>query len=109
MAVLIPHLDIPLRYVASKPVTVEQDSIEDIINCVEAILRTFRGQRLEAPSFGIEDPSFYNQPIDLQTILSAVLDQEPRAAVLIEQHPDTFDALIDDVLVKVSTNQEAQA
>lgn len=85
---------------------VDQDSLADVVNCVAAVLRTFQGQRLDAPGFGIEDPTFKDQPIELQSITEAVLAQEPRATLLMEQNPDQFDQLIADVVARVSTTQE---
>lgn len=105
-----PHFDLPFRFDSSgHAAVVEQDTLEDVTNCVEAVLRTIKGQRAEAPDFGIDDPTFTDQPINLQAIVEAVLEQEPRANVLITQSPDKFDSLIADLVADVSLVQEVNA
>src|SRR4051812_4496281 len=38
--------------------SVEQDSDEDIMGCVESIVRTNIGQRIEVPDYGMPDQTF---------------------------------------------------
>jgi phage baseplate assembly protein W len=102
--VLVPHFDLPFRFIGSgNAVVVDQDTLEDVSNCVEAIMRTVIGQRQELPEFGIPDPTLQTQPIYRPDILTQVLEWEPRAVVVFDQHPDVFDSLIADVTVSVST------
>lgn len=103
----VPHFDIPFRFnTTGHAVVTEQDTLEEISNCVEAILRTRVGQRLEIPDFGIEDPVFENQPLQLQGIVAAIIEQEPRAIVLLEQAPDRLDQMIANIRTSVSVNTE---
>lgn len=102
---IVPHFDMPFRFSGSHAAVVDQDTLDDVSNCVEAILRTFEGQRQELPDFGIVDPVFNRQPIPLEPIIAAILDQEPRASILIEQAPDRFDSLIADLIVRVSAKE----
>ena len=109
MAILtdVPHFDLPFRLDGlGHAMVVEQDSIDDVSNCVEAVIRTIIGDRVELPGFGIDNPVFTNQPISASGIMAAVLDQEPRAHLLLTQAPDKFDYLIAKVLVEVSTKEE---
>lgn len=99
---MIPHFDFPFRFVNSTAAVVEQDSLEDITNCVTAIAATVQGERIERPSFGIPDPTFDRQPLDLQGILQAVTDGEPRAHTLIDQAPDRIDQLIAHITLSVA-------
>lgn len=90
----IPHFDYPFRFSSQgHAVVVEQDSIEDIENCLLAIIKTEVGQRIELPQFGIQSPLFSLQPIPLDPIYNAVTDQEPRAIMVISQRPDPLDYL----------------
>jgi phage baseplate assembly protein W len=84
----------------------EQDSIEDITNCVTAIFLTHVGQRPEVPDFGVEDLTFKTLPLDVDEIVSTISDQEPRVDMLIEERP----AALDDLAVSLSAllQQEAQ-
>lgn len=95
MAVLIPHFDLPFRFGNTSIVTVEQDSPEDVANCVEAIARTIIGERDDSPDFGIDDLTFSNQPLDTELLTAQILQQEPRATIVIREEPD----FITDVLV----------
>ena len=100
----VPHFGQPFRYIAGKPLVTEQDSQEEIRDCVRATLRTVLGFRDEAPDFGVTDPSFQVSPVDTQSILQEILISEPRADQLIDilQETNPFDQLVvklvDDVL-----------
>ena len=98
----IPHLDQPFSFGPVFANVVEQDSPEDIINCVAAILRTQIGERVDLPEFGIDQPTFETQPVDTNSIVEQIVVQEPRAAVIIDQNPSAFDSLILEMLVTVS-------
>lgn len=108
---VVPHFDLPFRFTAGHAAVVEQDSSDDISNCVDAVLLTRIGSRVEMPEFGIPDPTFDIQPIELQGMFAALVEQEPRAYVLIDQEPDRFDQLIAHLTVSVApqTQQEGGA
>jgi phage baseplate assembly protein W len=103
----IPHFALPFRFsgVGAHAVVVDQDTIEDITNCVQAVLLTRRGERLELPDFGIDDPTFQALPIRQQDLIDAILRAEPRAYVIMSQAPDRFDALVTHVATYVSLNE----
>jgi hypothetical protein len=103
---MIPHFDIPFRIVGPRAVVVEQDSLKEVSNCVWAILGTQIGTRLEVPSFGIEDPTFQSQPIRTDLLVQAVLENEPRAVILMDQNPSILDSMIAEVLARVSTMED---
>jgi phage baseplate assembly protein W len=73
-----------LRFDGAAPsefATVEQDSIEEIGDCVEAALRTPVGSRIDAPEYGVPDETF-NQlgpNPSAEVYLAAVAAVEPRA------------------------------
>jgi hypothetical protein len=90
----IPHFDFPFRFSPNAhAAVVEQDSVAEIESCLMTILLTEEGQRIELPEFGIESPLFRLQPLPLDGILNAILDQEPRATVTFSQQPDPIDYL----------------
>jgi phage baseplate assembly protein W len=80
----VPHFSLPFRVVNGSVVESEQGSVEEIEDCVESILRTFVGTRIDAPKFGIPDETFVQQtPNSSAEIYIAVIEaQEPRARVL---------------------------
>lgn len=104
VVVNVPHLNLPMSFApGGHAAVVEQNSVADVTNCVQAIVRTERGSRLYVPKFGIDDQTFRNQPLDLDLIRSQVHDTEPRAALALGQQPDQFDQIVADVLLGVTT------
>lgn len=81
MLPLIPKLRVPLEMGRGGLRTVEQGSVDEVAGCVYAILATPQGTRLEDPAFGIEDPTFEQQPLDTTPWLEAIATYEPRARV----------------------------
>lgn len=103
----IPHFDMPFRIDPTTHLAVtEQDEQLDVQNCVEAILRTAVGERVELPEFGWEDLTFNVQPLDLTGIMQSIVLQEPRAILLFEQEPDFLDPLIAKITIKLDQAQE---
>lgn len=60
-------------------ITTDQDSFEEIANCVEVIVGTDLGQRTALPSFGVEDLAFAGQDAAKARVRQAIGDWEPRA------------------------------
>lgn len=79
VAVLIPHLDWPIRMTSGGLAVVEQDSEREIENCVRVILQYPRGYRIEEPDFGIDPQEFRMGGADLDHIKSQIIEWEPRA------------------------------
>ena len=99
-----PHFDLPFRLEARKFAVVEQDTQEDVYNCVEAILRTTVGTRWYVPNFGIPDPTFRISPMDARQLYSQISLNEPRARTLITVGLDDIDHLIEKIRVEVGRN-----
>ncbi len=75
----IPQFRVPFQINGSAAAEIEQDTDEDILACVETILRTPTGTRLEHPQFGLDDPAFATQPALIEAeILEAIEEWEPR-------------------------------
>lgn len=103
----LPHFDLPFRFVGGSAAVVEQDSIDDVINCVEAAVRTQRGERKEIPTFGVYEMTFQDQPVDTRSFSAQIVEHEPRATLLFEQNPHEFDAIVADVRMTVSSGIES--
>jgi phage baseplate assembly protein W len=101
MAVEIPHFALPLRYANGAPVVNEQDSIDDIAACVEAVLRHPRGHRPEQPDFGVTDATFAQGGADLDVLRAEVAEWEDRAEILFERDPERLTGLLDEIAVTV--------
>lgn len=88
---LAPHFDLPFRFGPDADlVSVEQDSVDEIANCVEVVLRTHPGDRVEDPDFGSEPLVPDQQPLGLAGVIAAVGEHEPRARLAAEQDPATL-------------------
>lgn len=101
-----PHFDLPFRLGKAGANVVEQDSIEDVSNCVVAILSTHPGWRDEAPTFGTVDFAMRKMPLGAEDIATYVGSQEPRAIVVVDEHRDALDFLVARVNVGVSIYQK---
>lgn len=103
----VPHFDLPFRIdqAGEGVTTVEQDSVEDVANCVEAALRYVKGQRLDEPTFGITEPTFDAIPISTDRIVAEVLEHEPRAILLIESEEIKPAELYERVRVRISPRE----
>ena len=97
MATDIPHFKLPFRFEPSglgglAAGVCEQESIDEIGGCCEAILRTVQGQRTTLPEFGRPELEFNTDPASVRAALAgALLEWEPRVQSLITDYPDADD------------------
>ena len=102
----IPHFTVPFKISSighgtpTAEVT-EQDSPEEILDCVEVVLRYETGFRIEKPDFGTPDQTFAEGVPDTRRIFEAIDAWEPRAEPVITAEVDKFDALISRVKVAI--------
>lgn len=101
--IIIPHLALPLkmRFDNVGFAVNEQDSLEDIVDCVETILRFPSGFRIDVPEFGTPDQAFHARGASGIEIKTAILEWEPRADILVDAEQDAMDELISRVQVSV--------
>lgn len=87
----IPHFALPFRFQThlgqARAVVNEQDSYEEIADCVQAVLSYERGTRVELPEFGIRDQTFRQGGVDKEEIERVISQWEPRADAVIESDP----------------------
>lgn len=83
MAVTTPHFALPFSLSNGQAAVVEQDSPDDIANCVEAVLRYTPGWRFADPEFGVSDQTF-RRDLDLDEIRGQIARYEPRAAETVD-------------------------
>lgn len=80
--VTVPHLAIPFGLNSDGSVSVvEQDTVEEVAQCVQVLLGTVEGQRQFVPTYGIPDPTFVG--LDQLAVEQAVADWEPRAQITV--------------------------
>lgn len=102
----VPHFDLPFRLHGSSFAEVEQDSMDDIANCVHAAIRTPTGFRKEIPTFGTTDMTLQPQPVTTEEVIDQIGTHEDRANTIMEQHPNYLNKLIAEVTAKVSPREE---
>lgn len=99
---VIPKLAVPLELEGSSFRTVEQDSIEEIAQCVEAILRTPLGSYELEPELGIPDQTFRT---DMTGVERAIDTYESRAgyALTMEERDDLVERIAVNIDLKGAT------
>lgn len=105
----IPHLSVPFQVIHGQFVTVEQDTDDEVAQCVRNICVYERGFRLEDPDFGIEDPTFTTMPIDTEDIARAVAAYEDRAQVDIYQQFQPDGSVSVRLEVRIPTSEDSSA
>lgn len=99
----VPHFALPFRFSNGAASVVEQDTSDDVLTCVLAILLCPMGYRVELPDFGLEDPTFDERAPDIRKVSRAILQWEPRADALLDTTPDQLDELAHHVAVRLGT------
>lgn len=108
MSVDTPHFDYPFRIGSDNHVAVvEQDSPDEIVNGVVAILKTPSGFRLDVPAFGCKELLFISDKERVAAIADALNIWEPRAEYIISSQPDLLDKLIAEVTIGVQGRSDA--
>jgi len=86
----------------------EQDSPEDIVDCIKAIIAYPIGVRHDMPEFGIPDLPFRQErDTKIQELRDAISEWEVRAQIDAEGGPLVTDSMIWDILVKAGVTQDA--
>jgi phage baseplate assembly protein W len=107
-----PHFALPFQWGIADgggvaAIEVEQESLDEIGGCVEAILRTTVGQRTTLPDFGRPELEFNTSPEVVRAQLAdALLEFEPRVEALITAAPSDDDAEIQIIRALISPADE---
>lgn len=92
----IPHFRIPFRIQGSAAAVVEQDTHDEIAQCVQTLVSTVQGERIEVPDYGIPDQVFLTESQVQVASLSTVISRwEPRALATLSSR------ITEDELVRV--------
>lgn len=105
--VSIPHFALPLRYLNGSAQVNEQDSLDDIADCVYAICVTDPGDRTDLPDFGLLDMTFGQEPLSAGAAQNQIEQWEPRAQILITLAPDQYDQAVVNGQVNVELQQSS--
>lgn len=103
----VPHLAIPFRIERNgSAAVIEQDTVDDVAQCVEVLLSTVEGERIELPSYGVPDYLF-KVNFNIPAIMGQIEQWEPRAAVLVSDAPDRLDDMIRTLTVRTTSRRQA--
>jgi phage baseplate assembly protein W len=103
---VVPHFAFPFSVDRDGAAHVlEQDTLDEVAQCVQVLLATPTGTRMEQPDYGVVDPVFQVE-IDKGEVLRAVEEWEPRAAVALQDDPDKLDVLVRRVQARVAQGGE---
>jgi len=102
----LPHFGLPFRFSGPAAAWNEQDSLDEVADCLLAILVCPQGFRAELPAFGQPDPTFLVPGPSPDAIRAAVSRWEPRAVLLLDTYPDLIDALVAHVEAYVQVRSE---
>lgn len=103
MSVTIPQFSLPFRLLGGvTPAVTEQDTVEEIADCVAAIIRTPQGTREELSGFGVPDGTFQQGGAPAADIQAAVQQWEPRAAAAAAADNTSLAEFITAITVEVS-------
>src|SRR4029077_5826565 len=87
------HFNFPFKFdnITGHAAEVEQDTLDDVVNCVEVAFLVEPGYRLEVPTFGVPSQVFNLQPLNLENMIQAVQLWEARAEMTLGQQIDPSD------------------
>jgi phage baseplate assembly protein W len=100
----VPHFAFPFRLENGSVAVQEQDTTDEVAQCVQVLLATPLGERDEQPDYGITDPTF-QADIDQQEILTAVAEWEPRAIPALTDETDNEDELVRTLRATVAESE----
>lgn len=84
-----PHFKFPFSFTpdGARVQVTEQDSDDEVMDCLEVLLLTEQGERIELPDYGIQEQDFRLNGIDAVAVTNSVHQWEPRASILLETSP----------------------
>jgi phage baseplate assembly protein W len=107
-AIETPHFLLPMTHNTNGDVLVlEQDTVEEIVQCIEVLIGFPIGSNRNVPTFGTPDITFKSlsaSAINSDQLKTAILQWEERAAMSIDDVPILTDDLIQQILIRVGTS-----
>lgn len=105
-----PHFAYPFRFsrdvTGTHVVVHEQDSVDEVFDCVQVIVRYPVGFRKDLPEFGITDQVFQEGGLDLGLLQAEIYTWEPRSDAEIDQRIAESDALSTVVRARIFGGEE---
>ena len=103
-----PQFQLPFRFVGNRVVEIEEDSIEEVTQCVYAVLVYHRGQLIFNPAFGIPEQLFRERGANLSELRRSIEELEPRVTALVQEGTWDLAGLAETVGIRVSNLLEQE-
>lgn len=103
-----PHFAFPFSFggISGGAVVNEQDTIDEIVACVQVLIAYPIGSREDEPTFGIPDLVFHQRSEMTMTLLQQALERgEPRAEAIVSEEMD-WDEFVQHLQVAVTGGGE---
>lgn len=98
----IPHLKLPFTILPDgTAAVVQQDSLDDVVQCVNVLVATPVGSRVELPAYGVPDATFGR--VTSAQISKAISTWEPRAVATVTVTQNAQNPRETDIQVSVSS------
>lgn len=101
-SVMVPHFLFPFQLNGDAFAVVEQDTPQEVQQCVEILLLTPTGSRFVLPDYGTPETLYTQMPANVAGILAKLNNWEPRAAVTLQETLDTIDEMVSYIRVNVT-------
>lgn len=101
-SVMVPHFSYPFQLDGNSFAVIEQDTAQEVQQCVVILLLTPQGSRLVLPDYGTPETLYTQVPANVAGILAQLTFWEPRAAVSLDQTVDTVQEMISYIRVNVT-------
>jgi phage baseplate assembly protein W len=101
-SVMVPHFAFPFRLNGNSFAVIEQDTVQEVQQCVVILLLTPAGSRLVLPNYGTPETLYTQTPANVAGILARLTNWEPRASVALNQTIDTIQQMVSHIRVNVT-------
>jgi phage baseplate assembly protein W len=102
MTVIVPHFRFPFGLDGASFGVNEQDTHDEIQDCVAVLISTPTGSRMVQPDYGVDEALFQQVPVDMTSIVTALTQWEPRAVITLTQTLSTVDEKILHIRARVT-------
>jgi len=102
MTVMVPHFAFPFHVDGSSFGVREQDTVEEIQDCVIVLILTPEGSRLVLPDYGTPELLYSQTPANVSAVLANCNKWEPRATTTLTETLTTFDEKIANIQAQIT-------
>jgi hypothetical protein len=99
-----PQFQLPFKFTPDGSTQeIEYNSVTEIQQAVWAILSYIKGQLMVDANFGVDDPTFAINGLDIDILLDQVTEYEPRANEFVVSNPDWWQTAVQTIFLSQET------